>query len=105
MAKAIIDSGICGFITEVVTSKGEKGKIKVDIKTDCPNYKKVALEYLEVDPFKEVLVRIGKTLICELSNKYSPHPCCPIPSGILKAIEVEAGLALPKDVSIKIEKS
>jgi hypothetical protein len=104
MAKGTIDSGICGFITEVITSKGEKGKIKVDIKTDCPNFTKVAKEFTEVDPFKEVLVRYNKTLICELSSKHSPHPSCPIPSGILKTIEVEAGLALPKNASITIEK-
>jgi hypothetical protein len=104
MAKGTIDSGICGFITEVITSKGEKGKIKVDIKTDCPNFTKVAKEFTEVDPYKEVLVRYNKTLICELSSKHSPHPSCPIPSGILKTIEVEAGLALPKNASITIEK-
>ena len=28
------------------------------------------------------------------------HVACPVPSGILKALEVEAGLAVPKDVSI-----
>jgi hypothetical protein len=32
------------------------------------------------------------------------HPACPVPSGILKAIEVAAGLALPKDASIKPSK-
>ena len=29
-------------------------------------------------------------------------PACPVPVGILKAIEVEAGLALPADVTIKL---
>jgi hypothetical protein len=105
MAKGTIDSGICGFITEVTATKGEGRNIKVDIQTDCPNFKKVAEEYTEIDPYQEVLVRIGKTLICELSTKYSPHPSCPVPSGILKTIEVEAGLALPKDATITVEKS
>ena len=29
---------------------------------------------------------------------------CPVPSGIIKAIEVAAGLALPKDASIQVSK-
>lgn len=28
------------------------------------------------------------------------HVACPVPSGILKALEVEAGLNVPRDVSI-----
>ncbi|MBI4316389.1 MAG: hypothetical protein HY679_10665, partial [Chloroflexi bacterium] len=28
------------------------------------------------------------------------HTACPIPAAILKAIEVEVGIALPKDVTI-----
>jgi hypothetical protein len=36
--------------------------------------------------------------------KHYKHAACPVPSGIVKAIEVACGLALPKDVSFKIEK-
>jgi hypothetical protein len=37
-------------------------------------------------------------------SKHCPHPACPVPSGILKAVEVAAGLALPRDASIVIRK-
>jgi hypothetical protein len=30
-----------------------------------------------------------------------PHVTCPVPTGILKVIEVATGMALPKDASIK----
>ena len=39
-----------------------------------------------------------------LAAEHLAHPACPVPSGILKAIEVESGLALPKDASIKPRK-
>jgi len=39
-----------------------------------------------------------------LAAEHLVHPACPVPSGILKAIEVESGLALPKDASIKPKK-
>ena len=36
--------------------------------------------------------------------KHIKHAACPVMSGILKAIEVEAGLALPCDVRIEFIK-
>lgn len=32
------------------------------------------------------------------------HAACPVPSAIIKGVEVACGLALPKDVEIKIAK-
>ena len=36
-----------------------------------------------------------------LAAEHLVHPACLVPAGIIKAIEVEAGLALPMDASIK----
>ncbi len=33
-----------------------------------------------------------------------PHKSCPMVSALLKAIEIEAGLALPSDVTMRIVK-
>ena len=41
----------------------------------------------------------------EMGIKYCTHAACPVPVGIIKAVEVEAKLALPADVSIKLTKS
>ena len=41
-----------------------------------------------------------KTL--RMAAKHCKHTACPVPSGILKAIEVASGLALPKDASIEV---
>ena len=43
-------------------------------------------------------------LTLQLAPTCSSHPACPVPTGIIKAIEVEAGLALPRDVATKISK-
>jgi hypothetical protein len=37
--------------------------------------------------------------------KYCTHAACPVPVAIVKAIEIEAGLALPTDVTIKLSKT
>jgi hypothetical protein len=36
--------------------------------------------------------------------KYGKHAAGPVAVGIIKAVEVEAGLALPTDVMIRIER-
>lgn len=105
MAISQINGGICGFTTKVTSTDDGGGKIKLVIETDCPNVKKLAEELTEVDPFNEVFKRATSTRTYELANKHLPHPACIVPSGILKAVEVEAKLALPKDASVQVSKS
>ena len=58
----------------------------------------------EVDPYKEISYRGEGPVTLKLAAEHLVHPACPVPSGIIKAIEVAAGLALPKDASIKPSK-
>jgi hypothetical protein len=37
-----------------------------------------------------------------MAAKHCKHTSCPVPSGIVKAVEVASGMALPKDASIKV---
>ncbi len=37
--------------------------------------------------------------------QFCSHAACPVPVGIIKAVEVEAGLALPEDAHIKVSRS
>jgi hypothetical protein len=41
----------------------------------------------------------------ELARVHCLHPACPVPAGIIKAVEVEAGMALPKDAAILVTKT
>jgi hypothetical protein len=40
-----------------------------------------------------------------MGAKYCTHAACPVPVGIIKAIELEAGMTLPADVTIKLSKT
>ena len=103
MAKAEIYSGICGFHTTVITTMdGET--CKVDIASECKAIQKMAAELTEVDPMREISFRRNTPQTHEMAAKFCSHAACPVPVGIIKAIEVEAGLALPKDVTIKLTK-
>jgi hypothetical protein len=101
MAKAEIQSGICGFCTTVTAaSKGEL--CGLNITTDCGNIKKLAVDLTEVDPLQEITYTGEEPKILKKASEHLPHPGCPVPSGIIKAMEVESGLALPKDATIKV---
>lgn len=105
MAKAEIDAGICGFKTTVVARANGDGTVQLQITSDCKAVCKLAEQIQTVEPFKEAFWRRKMpTGIYELAPQCLSHPACPVPSGIIKAIEVEAGLALPADVSIKVSK-
>jgi hypothetical protein len=100
MASAEIDSGICGFCTTVRT-KADGASVNVVVKSSCSHVQALAEQLTIVQPFTEISFRGDGPQTLRLAAKYLVHPACPVPSGIIKAIEVESGLALPKDASIR----
>jgi len=103
MAKAEIFSGNCGMNTTVKATMN--GKVcKLSITSDCEAIRKLAEELTEVNPHKELSFRRAMPKIHEAGHKFCYHAACPVPVGIIKAMEVEAGLALPTDVTIQVTK-
>ena len=100
MASAKIDSGICGFCTTVRTTM-EGRAVRLEFDTTCGYVEKLAEQLVEVDPYREISYRGEGPKTLRLAAEHLAHPACPVPPGIIKAIEVEASLALPKDASIK----
>ena len=104
MAQAEILAGICGFKT-IVTATMDGEVCKLAIESDCKAIQKLAGELAQVEPFKEISARRSLPRSLEMGIKHCTHAACPVPVGIIKAVEVEAKLALPADVSIKLTKS
>jgi hypothetical protein len=103
MAKAEIAAGICGFVTRVEAHMEGK-QCALQIESTCPSIQKMAGELQQVNPFNEISYRKGIPATLDAATHFCPHPACPVPVGILKAVEVASGLALPADVSIKVSK-
>ena len=102
MAKVTVDSGICGFRTVMDVRSDDQQHALVALTTDCPNLKPLEAESFEVDAFVECFAKVGKSPVYERLRPRCRHPGCPVPSGIIKGVEVACGLALPKDASIHI---
>ena len=104
MAQVEIYAGVCGFTTQVTAHKNGSRQVALNIESDCQAIQRLAAALTEADPFREFTFRGRGPLTLELASQYCSHAACPVATGIIKAIEVEAGLALPVDVSIKIRK-
>jgi hypothetical protein len=102
MSKVEIFAGICGFNTTVQASmEGDMCKLTID--SQCDAIQRMAADLTQVEPFREISFRRSMPQTMETAIKYCKHAACPVAVGIIKAVEVEAGLALPADVTIKIE--
>jgi hypothetical protein len=101
MANATIDSGICGMCTTVTaTADGDGRTVKLAFETDCGYVQALAEVLTEVDAFTEISYRGEGPLTLRLAPQHLVHPACPVPSGIIKAVEVATELAAPKDARI-----
>ena len=96
-------SGICGMITEIrATSDDQAGNVQLDINTRCENIQNLAKNLKVVDPMEEISFHGKGPKTLRMAAKHCKHTACPVPSGIVKAVEVASGLALPKDASIQV---
>lgn len=99
-----IDAGVCGMKTVVKAQSEDMQTATLDIDSDCPDIQKAAEELKQINGMQEAFGKIGNTTVYETARKYCKHAACPVPAAIIKATEAACGLALPKDVSITIEK-
>ena len=104
MAKAEIFAGNCGYNTEVEASMNGK-TVKLTINSECPAMQRMAEELREVSPYEQISFKRAMPTIHEAGHKHCTHAACPVPVGIIKAVEIEAQLALPTDVTIKLSKT
>ncbi len=103
MARAVIHSGICGFTTRIeATPSGDGLSVDLTISSDCAAVQKVAAELSQVNAFREITYRGEGPQVLALARRLN-HTACPVPAGIIKAVEVAAGLALPASASIELE--
>jgi len=104
MAKAEIRPGNCGFTT-IVQATAEGRRCTLSIHSDCAAIQRLARELTEVDPFEEISLRKGVPQSLQMGMKHCTHAACPVPVGIIRAVEVEMGLALPIEMTIRLEKT
>ncbi len=108
MSRACIYAGICGFSTDVEATSEDRQHVTLHIESECPDVKRLAkkLNGQTYDAYEVIgpCAQPGSIFDTEVMTLCGelPHVACPVPAGIHKAIEIAAGLALPRDAHIKV---
>jgi hypothetical protein len=103
MTKVKVKCGACGFSAMVTAAKGPDKKIAVSVQSDCEMAKKLGEDIASLDAAAYFAGFLNNP-VYKSAARHLRHVTCPLPGGILKAIEVEAGLNVKKDSSIEFVK-
>ena len=99
MTKIAVDPGICGLSVIVSVEKGKDKKVTVSLETECQMVNKM-LEDISTLDIMAAFTGYLNNPVYRSAAKHLRHVACPVPSAVLKALEVEAGFCLPKNVSM-----
>jgi len=100
MTTVIVNSGACGFKIIIKAKKGKEKKIDLSLDTACEMVQKMLTDIATVD-HRVTLIGFRDNPIYLSAAKNLKHVACPVPSAILKAIETETGMNVPKDARIE----
>ncbi len=106
---ALVDGGICGFHSKVQAESDDSQMVRFKITSGCEKIQELGkgMEALgPVDAYQE----IGPDADSQIMKTVRENPmrCCPgcaVPVGLSRAMQVAAGLALPKDIAIRLSKT
>ena len=103
MTTVVVNSGACGFTVTIKATKGKDRTIEVTLETDCEMVQKMQGDIAVVERMA-ALGAFGSGPVHRSAAKHLRHAACPVPSGILKAIETETGMNVPRDATIVFKK-
>lgn len=100
MTRVIVSPGACGFTVTITAEKEKDKKVLIALDTACEMVRKMLADIATVDQ-RVTLTGFRDNLIYLSAAKHLKHVACPVPSAILKAIETETGMNVPKDARIE----
>lgn len=103
-----IDAGICGFRTNASVTSEDDQNVIFEIDSNCDKIARLAKAIGEkgaIDAYQEISPK-GPAVIMTTVRETLTGCCvgCAVPAGLFKAMQVSAGLALPKDITIRVAK-
>lgn len=105
-AVGTIKAGVCGFVTEVKARSEDQRHVCLQVESTCDNIRTLADALPEVDAYAELGAGFDGQLWTTIRSCLKG--CCSgcvVPAGLFKAMQIAAGLALPRAASIEFEKS
>ncbi len=104
--QAHIQAGACGFDTVVHATCADGLSVTLQLESRCPKVQALAAALGELNALDEVLRKpLVETTPARMAGQHGLHASCPVPIGILKAVEAAAALALPARCEILLEQT
>lgn len=98
-----VHPGVCGFIARIQAESEDQRYVTLRIQSECENIRALAAGLTQpVDGYEEI--RDGFAGRVQQAVRNNLKGCCSgcvVPSGLFKAMQVAAGLALPVDAGIR----
>lgn len=107
-ANVDVEAGVCGFRTSGHVSSEDGQHVVSELQSDCAKIQ-ARLQRLKgqepIDAYQEIGRGAGGVVLGTAQDAL-PGCCaaCAVPIALFKAMQVAAGLALPKDVAIRLSK-
>jgi hypothetical protein len=102
---AEVSPGACGLVSRIEASSSDGMHVVLQIGSACPRVQAYAEQVTGLDAFQELLSNpLAQTTPVLLAAEHKLHTTCLIPLATLKAAEAAAGLALPQEASIRLER-
>ncbi len=101
MAVCWVKAGWCGHEAVIDASKKDSNTIVFSLETSCPYTTEMHKHFKEINIVGELTSRITETQTYKMASQFIPCVGCPIPSTILKTVEVLSGSYHEEDTVIK----
>jgi hypothetical protein len=103
--ESTIHAGVCGFVTRVRATADADAMVTFAIDSPCANIQGLAVRLPAVDAYSEIGAGFeGQVLRTARTALKGCCSGCVVPNGIFKSMQVAAGLALPRDISMGFER-
>jgi hypothetical protein len=103
MTRVTADAGACGFSATIEVERIDRSIVRATIHSACEQITAMNPDLSELNWRRGVFCKMTESRVYQSASQHIQHAACPIPAAILKAIEVEVGIALAKDLVIHFE--
>ena len=103
MTRVEVNPGVCGLLCTIEVERIAKRTVKIAVTTDCEMVSELGESLMEAE-LGEIMQQPVESVVYRAASQCQLHAACPVPSAIIKGVEAETGLALPRDVAMHIER-
>ncbi len=103
-ARVRVMAGACGFTSVIRATRVGKKHVSVKIISACKMLRKMNEDLELLDWSRNLFCNICDSVVYNSADKHLMHTDCPVPSAIIKVIQVELEGMVPTDVTMQFEK-